>query len=112
MINDAVFSEDHEEMVIVREIEFSSLCEHHLVPFTGKVRTASHSFSSFLSHPLSQVAIGYIPNNLVLGISKLARIAETFARRLQVQERLTKQIAIAVQEAIKPRGVAVVMEAT
>ena len=59
-----------------------------------------------------QVAIGYIPNRLVLGLSKLARVAETFSRRLQVQERLTKQIAIAVQEAIKPRGVAVVMEAT
>jgi GTP cyclohydrolase I len=61
---------------------------------------------------LSQIAIAYIPNKLVLGISKLARIAETFSRRLQVQERLTRQIALAVEEAIKPRGVAVVMEAT
>ncbi|KAF9468909.1 hypothetical protein BDZ94DRAFT_1152708 [Collybia nuda] len=94
VINDAVFAEDHDEMVLVRDIEISSLCEHHLVPFTGKI------------------AIAYIPNKLVLGISKLARIAETFSRRLQVQERLTKQVAIAVQEAIKPRGVAVVMEAT
>ncbi|KAH9062012.1 hypothetical protein EDB87DRAFT_1714671 [Lactarius vividus] len=94
VINGAVFAEDHDEMVLVREIDISSLCEHHLVPFTGKI------------------AIAYIPNKLVLGISKLARIAETFSRRLQVQERLTKQIALCVQEAIKPRGVAVVMEAT
>ncbi|KAJ3574537.1 hypothetical protein NP233_g1707 [Leucocoprinus birnbaumii] len=94
VINDAIFAEDHDEMVLVRDIDISSLCEHHLVPFTGKI------------------AIAYIPDKLVLGISKLARIAETFSRRLQVQERLTKQIAIAVQEAIKPRGVAVVMEAT
>ncbi len=69
-------------------------------------RPIAHSF------PLKKVAIAYIPNKLVLGLSKLARIAETFSRRLQVQERLTKQIAVAVQEAIKPRGVAVVMEAT
>lgn len=73
-------------------------------PFSGKPHPQSVA--------LGQVAIAYIPNKLVLGLSKLARIAETFSRRLQVQERLTKQIAIAVQEAIKPRGVAVVMEAT
>jgi len=94
VINDAIFAEDHDEMVLVRDIDISSLCEHHLVPFMGKI------------------AIAYIPNKLVLGLSKLVRIAETFSHRLQVQERLTKQIAIAVEEAIKPRGVAVVMEAT
>ncbi|KAF8170517.1 GTP cyclohydrolase I [Mycena galopus ATCC 62051] len=96
VINNAVFAEDHDEMVLVRDIDVSSLCEHHLVPFTGKI------------------AIAYIPgpNQLVLGLSKLARIAETFSRRLQIQERLTKQIAIAVQEAVQPSGVAVVMEAT
>ncbi|THH13891.1 hypothetical protein EW146_g6380 [Bondarzewia mesenterica] len=113
-INDAIFAEDHDEMVLVRDIDISSLCEHHLVPFTGKVRPFSRLSRTFpaLTARLAQVAIAYIPNKLVLGLSKLARIAETFSRRLQVQERLTKQIAVCVQEAIKPRGVAVVMEAT
>jgi GTP cyclohydrolase I len=117
VINDAIFAENHDEMVLVRDIDVSSLCEHHLVPFTGKVGhyPSLSVFVCSISETVSnhaQIAIGYIPNKLVLGLSKLARVAETFSRRLQVQERLTKQIAMAVEEAIKPRGVAVVMEAT
>ena len=92
--NGAVFSEDHDEMVVVRNIDIHSLCEHHMVPFTGRVH------------------IGYIPNGKVLGLSKLARIADVYARRLQVQERLTSQIADAVVEAVEPLGVAVVIECT
>lgn len=94
IINNAIFEEGHNEMVIVKDIEIFSLCEHHLVPFTGKMH------------------IGYIPHNSVMGISKLPRIAEMFARRLQIQERLTKEVAYALFEVLKPRGVAVVMESS
>ncbi|XP_019647632.1 PREDICTED: GTP cyclohydrolase 1-like isoform X1 [Branchiostoma belcheri] len=94
ILNDAVFDEDTDEMVIVRDIEMFSMCEHHLVPFIGKV------------------SVGYLPNKKVLGLSKIARIVEMYSRRLQVQERLTKQIALALSEAIQPAGVAVVCEAT
>jgi len=90
--NNAVFDEKHEEMILIRDIDISSLCEHHMLPFTGKLH------------------VGYIPNGKILGLSKFVRISEIFARRLQVQERLTSQIADGIAEAVKPHGVAVVIE--
>jgi GTP cyclohydrolase I len=94
VINDALFSVDYNEMVIVKDIDFYSLCEHHLLPFFGKCHVA------------------YIPQGRVIGLSKIPRLVDVYARRLQVQERLTNQIAEVILEKIKPLGVAVVMEGT
>ena len=93
VLHGALFDVDYDEMVMVRDIEFYSMCEHHLLPFFGKAH------------------IAYVPNGKVVGLSKLPRIVEVFARRLQVQERLTQQIAEAIEEAIAPQGVGVVIEA-
>jgi GTP cyclohydrolase I len=93
ILSKAIFKEKYNEMVIVREIDFFSLCEHHLLPFFGKVH------------------IAYIPKGKIIGLSKLPRIVEVFARRLQVQERMTQQIADTLFTALKPAGVAVVIEA-
>jgi len=88
------FAEDHHEMVLVKDIPFESLCEHHLLPFTGKAHVA------------------YVPNGRIVGLSKIARVVEEFARRLQVQERLTSQVADTLWERLAPEGVGVVLEAT
>jgi GTP cyclohydrolase IA len=93
VIGDALFEEAHENMVMVRDIEMYSMCEHHMLPFFGKVHVA------------------YIPNGKIVGLSKLPRIVEVYARRLQVQERLGEQIADAIEEVLQPRGVGVVIDA-
>jgi GTP cyclohydrolase I len=92
ILNDALFEVDYDEMVIVKDVDFYSLCEHHLLPFFGRVHVA------------------YIPNGKVVGLSKVPRVVEMFARRLQVQERLTMQIAETLESALQPKGVAVVVE--
>ncbi|PYN82535.1 MAG: GTP cyclohydrolase I FolE [Candidatus Rokuibacteriota bacterium] len=93
VLNDAMFVEHYDEMVIVKDIDFASLCEHHLLPFIGKCHVA------------------YMPNRKIVGLSKIPRLVEMYSRRLQVQERLTTQIANTLNEALQPRGVAVVTEA-
>ena len=93
ILNDALFTVDYSEMVIVKDIDFYSLCEHHLLPFFGKAHVA------------------YLPDGRLVGLSKIPRVIEVFARRLQVQERLTDQVADALMEVLEPRGVGVVIEA-
>jgi GTP cyclohydrolase IA len=93
ILNQAVFAEDCNEMVVLREIDFYSMCEHHMLPFFGRAQ------------------IAYVPDGRIVGLSKLARIVEMVSRRLQVQERLTKEIAAVLQEVLQPKGVAVVIEA-
>jgi GTP cyclohydrolase I len=93
LVNDALFEVEYDEMVVVRDIEFYSLCEHHMLPFLGRAHVA------------------YIPRGRVIGLSKIPRVVDMFARRLQVQERMTRQVADFLQEVLHPRGVAVVVEA-
>jgi GTP cyclohydrolase IA len=93
ILNDALFVEEYDEMVVVKDIDMASLCEHHLLPFIGKAH------------------IAYMPHKKIVGLSKIPRLVEMFSRRLQVQERLTTQIATTLNEALQPRGVAVVIEA-
>jgi len=93
VINGALFSEDYQEMIVLKDLDYFSMCEHHMLPFFGKAHVA------------------YIPSTKIVGISKLARLVEIYARRLQIQEKMTAQIADALQEVLKPRGVAVVVEA-
>jgi len=111
IVNGAIFHEGHNELVIVKDIEVFSLCEHHMVPFTGKVgfMLLLAIWSILMAW---QMHIGYIPDRDVIGISKLPRIADMFSRRLQIQERLTKDVAHAIMEVLKPQGVAVVMESS
>ncbi|HEX6509523.1 MAG TPA: GTP cyclohydrolase I FolE [Chloroflexota bacterium] len=94
VVGDALFEEQYDEMVVTRDIEFYSLCEHHLLPFFGRVH------------------IGYIPDGKVVGLSKLPRVVDVYSHRLQLQERLTVQIATGLEEALEPRGVGVVLEAS
>jgi GTP cyclohydrolase I len=93
LVNEAIFEEEYDEMVVVKDIEFYSLCEHHLIPFFGHCHVA------------------YIPDGRIIGLSKIPRIVDAFAQRLQLQERLTTQIAQVLDEVLRPRGVAVIMEA-